>query len=121
MAGKMSARAQKRMAFFDEAKVKVDRLYALIEQYATARSAQDQFLGPISRTAQDVSQLFMDGGEAVMGDDANQIAMLARRGGLVNMKARAFRELVGSIRSGVDTAVKVIIAEEGHREDNSEE
>lgn len=117
MAGKMSIQAQQTLAFFEEARVKVDRLYALVEQYAGARANQDSFLGPIGRTAVEVNQLFMGKGYGVMADSANQIAMLAKRGGSPNTKSRGLRELVSSIRAAMDTNIKIVIAEEAHKEE----
>jgi hypothetical protein len=117
MAGKMSIQAQQTMAFFDEVRVKVDRLYALVEQFVAAKSGQDQLVGPIGRTAVDVSQMFMTKGYGVMADSANQIAMLAKRGGSVNTKSRGFREMVSSIRSAMETNIKIIVAEEAHKSD----
>jgi hypothetical protein len=117
MAGKLSIQAQQTIAFFDEVKVKVDRLYALVEQFAAAKTGQDQLTGPIGRTAVDVSQMFMTKGYGVMADSANQIAMLAKRGGSVNTKQRGFREMVNSIRAAMETNLKILIAEEAHKDD----
>ena len=117
MAGKMSIQAQQTIAFFDEVKKKTDRLYSLIEQYSAAKAAQDQYLGPIGRTATDVNRLFMNKGYGIMADTANQIAMLAKRGGSANTKSRGFRELMNSIRAAMDTNIKIIIAEEAHKND----
>ena len=119
MVGKLSIQAQQTLAFFDEVRVKVDRLFSLVEQYAAAKANQDQFLGPISRTATDVNRVFMNGGYGVMADTANQIAMLAKRGGAASMKSRGFREMVNSIRSAMDTSIKIIIAEEAHKGDKT--
>lgn len=119
MAGKMSIQAQQTIAFFDEVKVKVDRLHALVEQYAGAKTNQDQFLGPIGRTAGDVNRLFMNRGYGVMADTANQIAMLAKRGGSAQTKSRGLRELVNSIRVAMETDIKIIIAEEAHKDTNA--
>ena len=118
MAGKMSIQAQQTMAFFDEVKVKVDHLHSLIEQYAGAKVNQDQYLGPLGRTAVDVNRIFMNKGYGVMADTANQIAMLAKRGGSAQTKSRGFRELVNSIRAAMETNIKIIIAEEAHKDTN---
>src|SRR5437660_1608196 len=120
MAGKMSIGALQTLAFFDEARVKVDRLYSLIEQYAGAKVNQDQYLGPITRTAVDVNRLFMNKGYGVMADTANQIGMLAKRGGSPSTKSRGFRELINSMRSAMDTNINIIIAEEAHKNDKDE-
>ena len=117
MVGKLSIAAQQEMVFFDEARKKVDHLHSLIEQVAAAKANQQQFMGPIQRTATDVQRLFMNAGYGVMADSANQIGMQAKRGGGMNMKVRAFREIVNSIKSAMDTRVKIIIAEEAHKTD----
>lgn len=117
MAGKLSIGAQQEVIFFEEAKKKVDRLHALIEQMAAAKVGQDQMMGPISRTAVDTQRLFMNKGYGVMADSANQIAMNAKRGGGMNMKIRVFRELVNSIKAAMDTRIKIVIAEDAHKND----
>lgn len=116
--GKLSIQAQQTIAFFDDVKKKTDRLYSLIEQYTAAKVAQDQYLGPIGRTATDVNRMLMNKGYGVMADTANQMAMLAKRGGSVNTKSRGFRELMNSIRAAMDTNIKIIIAEEAHKKDD---
>jgi hypothetical protein len=117
MAGKLSISAQQTIAFFDEVRKKTDRLYALVEQFAAAKSGQDQLVGPIGRTAVDVGQMFMTKGYGVMADTANQIAMLAKRGGSTNTKSRGFREMVNSIRAAMETSIKIVIAEEAHKDE----
>ena len=114
MAGKMSIGAQQEIAFFDEARKKVDHLHSLIEQLAATKVAamQNQFTSPITRTATDVQRILMNGGHGVMADSANQIVMNAKRGGGMNLKIRVFRELVNSIKAAMETRIKVIIAEE---------
>jgi hypothetical protein len=118
MAGKMSIGALQTIAFFDEVRVKVDRLYALIEQYAGAKANQDSFMGPIGRTAIDVNHMCMNKGYGVLADTANQIAMLSKRGGSQNTKSRGLREMISSIRSAMETNIKIIIAEEAHKNDD---
>jgi hypothetical protein len=118
MAGKLSIGAQQEIAFFDEVRKKLDHLHSLIEQLAAAKIAaqQNQFMGPITRTATEVQRVLMNGGHGVMADSANQIAMNAKRGGGMNLKIRVFRELVNSIKAAMETRIKVIIAEESRTE-----
>ena len=118
MAGKMSIQAQQALAFFDEVRVKTDRLYALIEQYAAAKANVDQILGPIGRTAIEANQMLMSKGYGVMADTANQIAMLAKRGGSQNTKSRGLREFVTSMRSAMEMNIKIIVSEEAHKNED---
>ena len=117
MAGKMSIGAQQEVLFFEEAKKKIDRLHSLIEQVAAARIGQEQMMQPIGRTAVDAQRLFMNKGHGVMADTCNNIAMQAKRGGGMAMKIRTFRELLNSVKSAMDTRVKVIIAEESRKQE----
>jgi len=119
MAGKLSAGAQQELVFFEEVKKKVDRLHSLIEQVSAAKTGQDQMMGPINRTAVDVQRLLMNKGYGVMADSANQVAMNAKRGGGMQMKIRAFRELVNSIKAAMDTRMKMIVAEDKHKDEAS--
>lgn len=112
MAGKLSAKAQQRLDILLQGKRKVDRLYSLIEQYASARSDAEQLAGTISRAGMDVGRLFLGNGFGVMADHANQLANLARRGGATQTKFRGLRELVSHLRGELDRAEKSVIAED---------
>jgi hypothetical protein len=118
MAGKMSIQAQQAIAFFDDVRVKTDRLYSLIEQYAAAKANVDQILGPIGRTAIEANQMLMSKGYGVMADTANQIAMLAKRGGSQNTKSRGLREFVNSMRTAMEMNIKIIVSEEAHKNED---
>jgi hypothetical protein len=119
---KLSNTALLQIAFFDNVKIKLDRLNNLVEQYATARVGQDQFVQPIGRTAVDLSELFLSGSYNVMADSANQIVMLCKRGGGTHQnKSRSLRDLVGSIRAAVDTELKTILSDEKMRNEREAE
>ncbi len=113
MAGiKLSAKAQLKIDVLTEARRKFDRIHALVEQYAGTSRGEDAFLSPLARTATDVARLFMNNGYGIMADQANQIAMLAKRGAGKQTKLRTFRELIASVRQAMDHAEKMIIEEE---------
>lgn len=113
MAGiKLSAKAQLKIDVLTEARRKFDRIHALVEQYAGTSHGEDAFLSPLARTATDVARLFMNNGYGIMADQANQIAMLAKRGVGKQTKLRTFRELIASVRQAMDHAEKMIIEEE---------
>lgn len=113
MAGKkLSAGAQLKLDVIVQGRRKWDRVYSLVEQYASAKKGQDAYAGMISRAATDVNRLFMNNGWGVMADGANQVAMLAKRGGATASKFRGLRELVSNVRAAMDRQEKQIVAED---------
>lgn len=113
MAGvKLSAKAQLKLDVLLEARRKLDRIHALVEQYAGTSRGEDALLSPLARTATDVGRLFMNQGYGIMADHANQIAMMAKRGAGKQTRLRTFRELVASLRQAVEHAEKTIIEED---------
>ena len=112
MASKLSAKAQQALDALLEAKRKVDRIHGLVEQYATAKKGGDHFAGMISRAAKDVGRVFLNSGQGVMADHANQMAMLARRGGATQTKFRGLREMVGALQGEIERAEKKIVADD---------
>ncbi|HEX9727697.1 MAG TPA: hypothetical protein VGA37_04275 [Gemmatimonadales bacterium] len=106
MAKKMSAKGQEALATIEEGNRKVDRIHSLVEQYAAGGKGSESLPSMISRAATDVGRVFMNNGMGVLADNANQIAMLAKRGGATASKFRGLRELVGSLKGGLDRAEK---------------
>jgi hypothetical protein len=109
---KLSAKAQLKIDVLTEARRKFDRIHSLVEQYAGTSHGEDTFLSPLARTATEVARLFMNNGYGIMADQANQIAMLAKRGVGKQTKLRTLRELIVSVRQAMDHAEKMIIEEE---------
>lgn len=109
MAGKLSAGAQIKLDVLLTARRKWDRVHSLVEQYATARTGQDQYASMITRAARDVGRVFMNNGWGVMADGANQIGMLAKRGGATTTKFRGLREYVSSVYAALERQEKQII------------
>jgi hypothetical protein len=112
MAGKLSAGAQIKLDSLSQGRRKWDRVRSLVEQYASARSGQEQFAGMIQRAASDAGRLFMNNGWGVMADGANQVAMLAKRGGATTTKFRGLREFVASVLAAMERQEKQIMTED---------
>ena len=109
MAGKISPKVQEKMDMLEEGMRKASRIYSLIEQYAAAKNGHDSLASMIRNASTDVSRLFMTAGLGVLADGANQIAMLVKRGGPTPSKFRAMRELIGTLRAGIDRASKAVL------------
>lgn len=110
MASKLSAKAQQKVDGLIEAQRKLERIHGMVEQYASTK--QDYFCGMIARTAADVGRVFLNNGFGVMSDHANQLGMLAKRGGATQSKFRGLRELVASLRGELERKQKAVITED---------
>ncbi len=108
MSKKLSTKAQQKLAALEEAKRKLDRVYSLIEQYAS--SGLDHLASSIKRTGTEVGRLFMNNGFGVMADHANQLGMTARRGGPTQAKFRMLRETLAALRGEMDRAEKSVVS-----------
>ncbi|HWP37136.1 MAG TPA: hypothetical protein VNL18_06230 [Gemmatimonadales bacterium] len=120
MGSKLGSKAQKKMDVIYEARRKWDRIHGLVEQYATQKVGEDMFLGQIARASVEVSRVFMNAGYGVMADQANQLAMLSKRGTGKQMKIRAMRDFVTAVKAAMERQEKMIIEEDAkaaHAED----
>ncbi len=103
---KLGAKATMKLEMLEDSQRKVERIRALTEQYAGARSGQDQFMMNIIRTATYLQRALMMNGFGTMADSANQIVMLARRGGTPATKARNLREHTGTLMGALERGMK---------------
>ncbi len=108
MGSKLSSKALRILEALEEARRKWDRVHSLVEKVAVARTSQDMFLSQISRAAAEVNRLFMSNGLGPLADTANQLSMLVRRGGSMQSKVRSMREMVVSVRNGMERAQRAV-------------
>ena len=112
MAKKLSSKAMKKLDTLAEAKRKWDRVHSLVEMTATQKTSQDMYLSQAKRAAEDVGRVFMNGGYGPLAGNANDLALLVRRGGSVQHKIPGMREIVGSVYGGIERAEKAVLDEE---------
>ncbi|MDH3495514.1 MAG: hypothetical protein OER21_02010 [Gemmatimonadota bacterium] len=105
---KLSTQAQQELEVLTQARRKVDRLHSLVEQYAAMKKGQDAYAALIARAATELGRLLLLNGMGVMADSANQLAMLAKRGGATQGKIRGLREYVANLRPAVERAEKAV-------------
>lgn len=120
MAQNLSAGAQQALEVIAQSRRKLDRIHGLIEQYAVAKGpTQDHLAGMIARAALDVGRGLLQQGMGVLADHANQLGMLARRGGGPSSKLRGMREYLAQLRPGLERAERSVherdAAEQGER------
>jgi len=112
MAQKLSSKAMKKLDTLTEARRKWDRVHSLVEMTATQKTGQDMYMGQAKRAAEDVGRVFMNGGFDPLAQGANDFALLVRRGGSLQTRLRAMRELVGSVHAAIERAEKAVMDEE---------
>lgn len=105
---KINPKEVMKMEILEDSMRKVARISSLTEQYAVARSGQDQFLMSIIRAASFLQRTLMTNGFGTMAESANQIAMVARRGGTPPTKARNLREHLVNLNSAVERGIQAL-------------
>lgn len=111
MSKQLSTQDQQKLAALEEAKRKLERVYSLIEQYAS--SGLDHLAGSIKRTGTEMGRLFMNNGFGVMADHANQLGTVARRGGATQAKFRMLRETLAALRGELERAERSVGSSDG--------
>jgi hypothetical protein len=112
MAQKLSSKAMKKLDTLTEARRKWDRVHSLVEMAATQKTGQDMYLSQMKRASEDVARVFMNGGYGPLAGNANELALLVKRGGSLQYKLRAMRETVGNVFAAIDRAEKAVMDEE---------
>ncbi|HET7039979.1 MAG TPA: hypothetical protein VFH97_08820 [Gemmatimonadales bacterium] len=111
MMKKLSSGAQQDLEVVIQARRKLDRLHTLVEQFSVAKMgpAQDGIAAQITRAALELGRSLLQIGLGPMADQANQLGMLARRGGGPAMKLRSMRDYVAQLRPGLERAERTIV------------
>lgn len=123
MAGKLSPTAALKIHELEGYVPKVAQLHSQVEQYASARTNPENWLGNIRRNADQLKLKFMGAGLDSMSQLCGAISMAAARAGNPGTKGRTLRELVGNLKFQLDLAMRTIILEdqrERQKEKNEE-
>jgi hypothetical protein len=115
MALKLSAQQQSQLAFLQLLPPKFQRIQAVIEQMSSPTVDENAVRGMI-RVLDEIkagaSQLKIN----KLADALGAMGSMARRGGGLQVKIRGLRDLMGSVRSNYDAAVKKASIPEAHAE-----
>jgi hypothetical protein len=112
MAGKLSPIGARRLGELEETTRKVQRVYAMIEQLAAAKSGADALAQSIKRELQRLKMNLMQGGMDSISQLAGGMEIAAGRGGNVSTKTRILREGIASIKFQLELETRSILAEE---------
>lgn len=112
MAGKYSPAAQQKLAQYEGFMGDVGRINSLCEQYAVAKTNQENLKSSLKRAAAQAKLRFMTQGKAQLSQICGAIELQAGRSGAQNAMARALREHVGNLKFQIDLEMRIIIKED---------
>lgn len=105
MAVKLSSRQQAQLAFLNTIPPKLQRVQNVIEQMS-ALQADDVTVRQFCRQLDEIKANAQALGLGALAETAGIMGTMGRRGGGLQMKVRGLRELLGSLRTNFDGAMR---------------
>jgi len=105
MAPKLSARQLSQLAYLETLPPKLARVHTVIEQMASMQ-VDDSVVRGLGRVLDDIKSQSQAMGLGGLADTAGYMGTMTRRGGSLQMRVRGLRELLGSLKTNYDGAVK---------------
>ena len=119
MPAKLSSRQQAQLAFLERLPPKFQRMHSIIEQMGSLR-VDDTILRNLGRLLDEVkgnaSALSLNG----LADTAGLMGTMLRRGGGLQFRVRGLRELLGSLKTNYEAALRAASTPEGAAEGEAE-
>jgi hypothetical protein len=112
MAGKYSPAAQQELAKYESFMQAVGRIHSLSEQFAAAKSGQDNIKSMLKRAAGQSKLKFMTMGMAQLSQICGAIELQSSRTAPQPAMARALREHVANLKFQIDLEMRIIIKED---------
>ena len=112
MAGKLSPTAQQVLQKYEGFVPVVARMHTLVEQFAVAKVGHDNYKSQLKRAAAQAKLKFMTGGLDQLSQLSAAVELAAGRSGNPAAQARVFRELIGSLKFQLDTAMRLVVKED---------
>lgn len=114
MAGKLTPRAQQKLAALQALAGKIQHVYGLVERYATSANDQQAEVQamPLRRAFSRLKVELMGAGFDSMAQMSGAMETAARRGGSVRNKARILREGVATLRFQMEQEQRQVISED---------
>ena len=105
VAPKLTSQQQAKLAALAPFPNKFDQIHRLIEELASLR-ADDSVVRRLTRILDELKASAGSVGEAAVADSAGVMAVLARRGGGLQMRVRGLREGFVSLKTNFEGAMK---------------
>ncbi len=112
MVQKLSTRAQVRIQSLREFELKTQRIYGLVEQYATGKTESEQLATSLKRALAQLKRDLLGGGFEQLSQLAGSMEMAAGRRLTQQAKSHILREGVGSIRFQLDLEARTTASED---------
>jgi hypothetical protein len=106
--GAIGPRETAQLSALEEFRRAAQTIHGLTEQFAAARSDEDQFASQIKRRYGRFKRALMVAGFDQIGQLAGSMEIAAGRGGSQRVKARTLREGIASIKFQLDTEERLI-------------
>jgi hypothetical protein len=105
MPQKLSSRQQAQLAFLEQLPPKFQRIHSIIEQMSSLR-VDDSIIRGFGRLLDEIkgkaTALSLNG----LADTAGLMGTMLRRGGGLQFRVRGLRELLGSLKTGYEAALR---------------
>ena len=123
MAGKLSPRAQIKLAALRSMAEKVQHVHGLVEKFAVEKNpkAAERMAQPMKRAFGRLKLDLMGAGFDSLSQLAGSMEIAAGRGGSQRNKLRILREGVGSLRFQVEQEQRRLVAEDQREQQKAEE
>ncbi|HEY7635195.1 MAG TPA: hypothetical protein VH763_06605 [Gemmatimonadales bacterium] len=106
MSVKLSSRQQAQLAFLQTLPPKFQRMHAVIEEMSTLR-ADEAVVRGFARMLDEIKSNAAALSISGLADTAGLMGTMARRGGGLQMKVRGLRELLGSLKTNYEAAIRM--------------
>ena len=111
MTRKLTSRQQAQLAFLETVPPTLDRIRRVVEALAISQ-ADEVMLRQMARLLDEIKAGAQAQGFAMVSEAAGLMSSLSRRGGGLQMKVRGLRELLSSLSTNFEGAMRQATAEE---------
>ncbi len=112
MVQKLSTRAQVRIMALREFEQKTQRIYGLVEQYATGKTESEQLVNSLKRALAGLKRELLGAGFEQLSQLAGAMEVAAGRRLTQQAKSHILREGVGSIRFQLDLEARTTVSDD---------
>jgi chemotaxis protein histidine kinase CheA len=118
MAPKLSSRQQAQLVFLQQLPPKLQRMHSIIEQMSSLR-VDETIIRGFGRLLDEVKGKATALSLNSLAETAGLMGTMLRRGGGLQFRVRGLRELLGSLKTGYEAALRAATTPEGLEDSDS--